>query len=278
MRTRVRPVTASDLSQAISLAEADPVANCFIESRLRLAGADPWRLGGELLGMFSGGSLTSMIFIGANLVPVQTTAASRAAFADRLRLLGRRCSSFVGPAEEVLELWRLLEPAWGPARAVRHCQPLLSIPHAPAFPVDDRVRRVRIDELDLLLPACIDMFTEEVGVSPVADGASPAYRARIADLIHQGRAFALIEDGTVHFKAEVGFATTRVCQVQGVWVAHELRGQGLAAGGMAAVVELARSGVAPEVSLYVNDFNTAARKAYQRVGFEQVGTFATVLF
>ncbi|MFM8895114.1 MAG: GNAT family N-acetyltransferase [Actinomycetales bacterium] len=278
MRTRVRPVTASDLSQAISLAEADPVANCFIESRLRLAGADPWRLGGELLGMFSGGSLTSMIFIGANLVPVQTTAASRAAFADRLRLLGRRCSSFVGPAEEVLELWRLLEPAWGPARAVRHCQPLLSIPHAPAFPVDDRVRRVRIDELDLLLPACIDMFTEEVGVSPVADGASPAYRARIADLIHQGRAFALIEDGTVHFKAEVGFATTRVCQVQGVWVAPELRGQGLAAGGMAAVVELARSGVAPEVSLYVNDFNTAARKAYQRVGFEQVGTFATVLF
>ena len=30
-------------------------------------------------------------------------------------------------------------------------------------------------------------------------------------------------------------------------------------------------------SLYVNDFNTVARAAYARVGFAEVGTFATVL-
>lgn len=278
MRTRVRPLIASDIGQALDLAEQDPVANCFIESRIRVAGVDPWRLGGELLGVFSGGSLVSMIFVGANLVPVQTNPASRAAIADRLRLLGRRCSSFVGPAEEVLDLWRLLEPSWGPARAIRTAQPLMAIADAPQVLADPRVRQVRLDELDILLPACIDMFTEEVGVSPVSDGTGTAYRARVADLVRQGRAFAWIEDGRVRFKAEVGFATPRACQVQGVWVAHDLRGQGLAAGGMAAVVEQARACVAEVVSLYVNDFNTAARKAYARVGFEQVGTFATVLF
>jgi predicted GNAT family acetyltransferase len=32
------------------------------------------------------------------------------------------------------------------------------------------------------------------------------------------------------------------------------------------------------VSLYVNDFNTAARQSYLRVGFREVGTFASVLF
>jgi len=32
------------------------------------------------------------------------------------------------------------------------------------------------------------------------------------------------------------------------------------------------------VSLYVNDYNTAARAAYDRVGFRQVGTYASVLF
>ncbi|EUA90266.1 putative acetyltransferase domain protein [Mycobacterium ulcerans str. Harvey] len=30
-------------------------------------------------------------------------------------------------------------------------------------------------------------------------------------------------------------------------------------------------------SLYVNNFNTVARAAYTRVGFKEVGTFATVL-
>jgi hypothetical protein len=47
---------------------------------------------------------------------------------------------------------------------------------------------------------------------------------------------------------------------------------------MAAVVEYARRDVAPIVSLYVNDYNVAARAAYRRVGFREVGTFATVLF
>ena len=32
------------------------------------------------------------------------------------------------------------------------------------------------------------------------------------------------------------------------------------------------------VSLYVNDYNTAALRTYERVGFQRHGTFATVLF
>jgi predicted GNAT family acetyltransferase len=46
---------------------------------------------------------------------------------------------------------------------------------------------------------------------------------------------------------------------------------------MAAVVAGALRDIAPTVSLYVNDYNAPAVAAYQRVGFTQVGTFATVL-
>jgi predicted GNAT family acetyltransferase len=46
---------------------------------------------------------------------------------------------------------------------------------------------------------------------------------------------------------------------------------------MAAVVDLAQQ-FAPVTSLYVNDYNARARATYERVGFRQVGTFATVLF
>jgi predicted GNAT family acetyltransferase len=121
------------------------------------------------------------------------------------------------------------------------------------------------------------MFTEEVGVSPVSGGLMSAYRSRIAELIAEGRALARIEDGRVMFKAEIGAASAQACQVQGVWVEPELRQRGLAAPGMAAVVDYARRAIAPTVSLYVNDFNTAARRTYERVGFQEIGTFATIL-
>ena len=170
--------------------------------------------------------------------------------------------------------------SWGPAREVRACQPLLAIDTWPQVPADPFVRPVRLDEVDTLFPASVAMFTEEVGVSPVADGGA-GYRARVRELVAGGNAFARIDDrhGTreVVFKADIGYATAAACQVQGVWVDPDLRGQGLGAAGMAAVVEQARRTIAPVVSLYVNDFNRTARAVYERVGFRQVGTFATVL-
>jgi predicted GNAT family acetyltransferase len=69
-----------------------------------------------------------------------------------------------------------------------------------------------------------------------------------------------------------------VCQVQGVWVDPELRGRGLSVSGTAAVVVRAQATVAPVVSLYVNAYNTAARRAYDRVGFRSAGSFCSVLF
>jgi len=36
--------------------------------------------------------------------------------------------------------------------------------------------------------------------------------------------------------------------------------------------------IAPIVSLYVNAHNEPARRAYARVGFEEIGTFSTVMF
>ena len=175
-------------------------------------------------------------------------------------------------------MWAELEPVWGPAREVRDPQPLMAITGPPAIAPDPLVRRVRMDELDVLVPACVAMFTEEVGISPVgADGGS-SYRARIGDLVRTGRAFARIEGGRVLFKAEIGSSSAAACQVQGVWVPPDLRGQGLAAPGMATVAEGARQEIAPVVSLYVNDFNAAARRSYEKVGFRQVGTFASVLF
>ena len=267
-----------DRAAALAVCATDPVANVFVASRIRALGLEPGRLGAQLWGFEQGGQLTSLCYAGANLVPVQATPAAVAAFAERALRQGRRCSSLVGPSAALAELWGYLRPHWGPPRDVRASQPLMAIDGPAQIAADPGVRRVRSDEIDVLLPACIAMFTEEVGVSPLIGDGGTAYRARVAELIRAGRAFARIEDGRVIFKAEVGAATSQACQVQGVWVRPEFRGRGLAAPGMAAVVTEARQTIAPVVSLYVNDFNAPARAAYLRAGFRQVGEFMSVLF
>ncbi|GAA0932840.1 GNAT family N-acetyltransferase [Streptomyces thermoalcalitolerans] len=270
----------SDLDAALAVLDREPVVNAFVTSRVQAAGLDPWRLGGEMWGWYEDGKLTSLCYAGANLVLVCATPQAVRAFADRARRTGRRCSSIVGPAEPTAQLWRLLEPSWGPAREVRAHQPLMVTDRMPDdIRPDPYVRRVRKDEMETILPACVAMFTEEVGVSPLAGDGGLIYQARVAELVGSGRSFARFDEhGKVMFKAEIGAATSKACQIQGVWVAPEYRGQGLAAPGMAAVLRYALADVAPVVSLYVNDFNTPARRTYRRVGFREVGAFMSVLF
>ena len=146
-------------------------------------------------------------------------------------------------------------------------------------PADD-VRLTTPEDLEVLYPACVAMYTEEVGVSPESDsGGGGLYRARVQQLISRGWSLASFDDDGVVFKAEVACVTPHAAQVQGVWVRPDRRGEGLAVSGMAAVVShVLGTGVAPVVSLYVNDWNAPARAAYAKVGFEQTATFATYMF
>lgn len=255
----------------------DPVASCLVATRVERAGLDPRRLGAELWG-HGGPELDGLCLSGPTLVPLTDDADAVAAFAGQALRQGRRCSSIVGPQPAVEALWGQLIEHWGPAREERPDQPLMALRGSPRVAPDDAVRVVRPAELDVLLPACVAMFTEEIGLSPLGADGGRGYRARISELIATGRAFARIEGGEVVFKAELGALSAAVAQIQGVWVAPHRRGEGLAAAGVAAVATLAVPRCAPLVSLYVNRHNEAALRAYRRVGFEQVGTFMTVLF
>jgi hypothetical protein len=259
----------------------DPVAACVLAGRVESAGAAAASLGAPLWGFGAGRELDAVCLAGANLIPFSAPGAERAAaaaFAERARRTGRRCSTIVGPAASVGPLWDLLSPHWGPARDHRPRQPLMAIDGPPAVAAEPRVRPVRPAELEILLPAAVAMFTEEVGVSPLRVDGGAGYRARVTELVRAGHSLAWIENGEVLFKAEIGAVSRSACQLQGVWVAPAYRGRGIGTAGTAAVVEYARTSVAPVVSLYVNDFNRSARAAYRRVGFREVGQYSSVLF
>jgi ribosomal protein S18 acetylase RimI-like enzyme len=261
-----------------ALANEDAVANVFILAHLESTGtAAPTSGGASVFGVFDGDTLLGACWAGANLVPVQLEPGLAGYVANAAHQTGRRYASIFGPAETVLALYARFEQLGHVAHEVRAEQPLLSISGGPAIGANPALTFGSMVDFDRILPACAAMFEEEVGYSPFLGG-QEFYSKRVAGLIRQGHSLVHIDTGgTVVFKAELGAVTRDVTQVQGVWMNPELRGRGQSAGYMAAVVNLSRT-FAPVTSLYVNDYNTKARATYERVGFEQVGTFATVLF
>ena len=279
-----RVLNDADLPAAALFCATMPVESVLAANRIEAVTRSGLSAsGGQLWGYESAGKLKAVCWAGANLVPVVPAGLDEAldAFANLARAHGRRCSSIVGESDAALGLWARLADSWAKPREIRGNQPSLAIDADPLVEPDPFVRHSLPNEYHLILPACVQMFTEEVGYSP-ASGLNGPYETRVRSLIADDRSFVRLVRGPggveVAFKAELGAVAGRVAQVQGVWVAPALRGRKLSEAGMAAVVVMTRTDVAPIVSLYVNDYNTRALAAYYRVGFTQVGTFATVLF
>lgn len=287
-RTRsTRPAPSLEIQDARSLRAADirsfclrsPVEAALLGEHVEALGRYAF-YGDQLWCLVDGGRLEGLCWTGGNVVPYRLPPGGAELVADRLRTRRRRYSSIVGPAEDVLGLWALLEGSAPPPRDVRADQPSLTITGAPLVAPNPQVRLSDRADLDVLLRACVAMFTEEVGYSPLDSGSG--YERRVRSLVESGRSLSWVADTDygreVIFKAELGTVALGVTQVQGVWVNPRYRGRGYAAAGMAAVVEYAQRHVAPVVSLYVNAYNTPALAVYRKVGFHQVGTFATILF
>ncbi|MFC7491845.1 MULTISPECIES: GNAT family N-acetyltransferase [unclassified Knoellia] len=276
-RTPVRSLTRSDVDDALELCSRNVAAHVFVAARI-LESVPSGTLSAAM-GVREEGRLTSLCWASANVVPVETSAESRILYAERIRRWRGRVASLLGPRDEVVDLWNALEPHWGPSRAVRAHQPLLATSTPPSglgVALDPRVRVARADEVDLILPAAAHMFTAEIGYPPYT-GSSRSYRGSLAGLVAQGHTYVVVEDGEVIFKTDIGSLALGCAQLQGVWLAPRLRGQGLAGPMLASVMEQVMTGPAPTVSLYVNDFNAPALATYERLGFAPVGDFTTVL-
>jgi len=274
----VRQLGEAERGAVEKLLDLDPIAGAQVAEQVAANGLSWWRAEGRIFGYGARRRVEALCWFGGHLTPVLADGPAIAAFAELLAAEERICSSIVGRADAVLDLWNRLSHHWGPARDIRPKQPLLVTDAVPEIAAEPEVRLVQPTEVDLLLPAAVAMYTEEVGVSPFAEDGGIGYRRRVADLVRTNRAYARFVDGQVVFKAELAVVTRRTAQVQGVWVAPEWRGRGLAGPAMATVVRDALARVAPTVSLYVNDYNVPARRVYERCGFRSAGTFATVLF
>jgi ribosomal protein S18 acetylase RimI-like enzyme len=272
-----RVLDASDRRRVVELLNADPVRNVFVASRLA-AGVLDRNAPGELWG-YPDWEPSALLHVGANLVPVNTYADAWRAFASQVGPY-RPFSAIVGPVEQAQGMWRALTDRWGKTygkvRAVRERQPVMATSAPCLVEPDPRVHAVTPAHFESYFRAAVAMYTEELEEDPLATNPH-GYRRYVEGLVRRGRAFVIVEDDEVIFKADIGAESATVAQVQGVWVHPRLRGRGIAAPAMAAVTnEIVRGG--RTASLYVNDFNAPAIATYRRCGYTERGVFSTILY
>ncbi|MCC2593295.1 GNAT family N-acetyltransferase [Tessaracoccus sp. OS52] len=275
MTTGLRPLGPDDQQEVEALLAQRPVENLFLAAKIAQFGMDRRRVG-KIHGFERNGELTAVCLDGGTIFPAGFDPDAVPAF---VKAMGpsRTAASILGPAMTALGLYvGLVERwpgAWGKVSNVRRRQPLMVLDQQPAVDADERVRVLTTKEFESYLAASVHMYTEEIGSSPFKYGGG--YERYVKERLQQGDAFGIVEDGEVIFKADLGPRLGDQVQLQGVWVHPHRRGEGLSVPALSSMLRQVMV-THPVVSLYVNDFNTPAIRAYERLGFRTVGALATV--
>ena len=238
------------------------------------------RSGSEFTVLVHGTHLRGILWHGVSasvLAPESFDAIDR--LARHALSLSTRYSSIVAERSIAMHMWQVMREGMPREREVRGHQPLLEYSAGQTSePTPTTVVAAKPRDLPRVFPASVAMFREEVGTDPCRGDGGRGYRARVEHLLHEGRTYIACDGERVVFKADLGALFGGVAQIHGVWIDPAYRGRGLAAPFMRETAELIRRDHAPRVTLYVNSFNTRARRAYERAGFIPIGELATVLY
>jgi len=260
-------------SEVFNYLATAPEVNCFLSSRAQLL--EKLKNSTLLVYRNSYSEIEGVTYIGGNLIPAISSRSALLSLVDHLRSKQYKFSSIVGESRTVFDLWELISHLYSEPRAIRQSQPLLSLRGVPKISGNPLVHPATLADLAEVVKVGIAMFTAEVGEVPdYVD-----YRSRSIELIGAGRTLISrdLDNGKIIFKSDIGAIGAGAYQIHGVWVDPAQRGKGLGSAGVATLVEYGNR-FAPIASLYVNDFNHAARASYHKVGFEKVAELATIFF
>jgi uncharacterized protein len=252
-----------NLDQVLEFCARDPVERVFLEDVARRGFA-------RFRAVEEGEGLSALCYFGANVVPS-----------------GRGCEAFAGPTAQpstrmIIGDEQAVTELWGPAEA-RMSAPREDRPGQPVYVLDQPphgeetgLRRARVDDIDLLLPACAATHREELGVDPLERDPG-GFRRRTLGQIHERRSWLWVEHGTILFKAEASAWTPTAVQLQQVWVDPAARNQGHGQLGLRHLCRILLEGT-PTVCLFVRPANAPAIRVYEAVGMRRRGSYRSILF
>lgn len=140
---------------------------------------------------------------------------------------------------------------------------------------DDRVRARRMETHDVeLVTKWRAAFSVETLDEEDNDNLRRRSRATVLNALQEGRTW-LLEDESGQAVSMTGFNATTVeaVQVGGVWTPPALRNRGYGRAVVAASLLDAREEGVEEAILFTDEENVPAQRAYEALGFEQVGDY-----
>jgi ribosomal protein S18 acetylase RimI-like enzyme len=263
MRHHERVLTVPDIDQILNFCAEDPVERVFLEDVAR-------RGLGRFAAVQEDGELSALCHVGANLVPAGSGCE---VFAEHA--LRGNARMVIGDERAVDQLWDAIRDRMPVPRDDRPGQPVYAIDVVPE-PGDTALRAARLEDFELLLPACAAAHEEEIGIDPL-ERDSEGFRWRTRSQIEEGRSWLWVEDGVILFKAEASAWTPAAVQLQQVWVDPSARGRGNAQRGMRDLCRRLLERV-PTVCLFVRPENAPAIRVYDAIGMKRVHSYRSLIF
>lgn len=233
----------------------------------------------QFVGAFRGDHLVGVcLIVGAGTISLNTEDLAAAhALGSWVRRNSGALAHLIGPLEPVRRFWRAFSPG-GSNRAHVREQTLFELRSRDLryFP-DPMLQVATPDDLDDVYRLSLMMLAEEHGRSLTSDEAS-GYRHNLMARINAGRVHVLHDpySGECIFKASVAASSPQVAQIEGVFVVPAHRGHGVA---RRALSEMVRQTLfwSDRVTLYTDADNHNALSLYRRLGFRQIGDYATLV-
>ncbi|MEB3197029.1 MAG: GNAT family N-acetyltransferase [Candidatus Sericytochromatia bacterium] len=251
----------------------EPLDTVMLLDRLLEDGL-PGRLSQEFMGYRAGDEWLGVAYFSGDIVVYAPDARAIAPLAQyalqRIPLVPR----VMGRQETVTHFWEVFCQADRPLQFDR-VQWLYSLRREDLVgEADPRVRLATLQEATEVACLAAAMSVEEIQLDPMGDF-PVAYRRLIEHRIRMQRIWVLEEAGEIRFQLNLNSLTPQAAQLTGVYTPPQHRGKGYAAAGLAACARavLAQTDA---LCLLVNDFNTPARRLYEKLGFRQEHAYRAI--
>ncbi|MCB9899577.1 MAG: GNAT family N-acetyltransferase [Planctomycetes bacterium] len=271
---------------ALAFLKGDPRENVYLISRIHRSGMSNSRdpAHGRFFGAFDQDqSLRGLCFLGntGSLVLSVDEPWVAAEFVDRIIDMGPTFSILIGEwaaGREFLSRYRKKSgrrPTMD-RRQIYYVIDSSSLTRKGIKEID--MEQASLDSIDELTELACAMVSEDLKIEPKAIDRRH-YRLRMTEKVMEGRAYLCRNaDGRAIFKCDMAAIGPEGALLEGVYTPTDLRGQGVATRALWTLCKdlLSREQV-PFIALHVDEKNKAARAAYEKVGFRQVGEYRLAL-